>query len=66
MFVLRAVFWFTVVAVLIPREPGDGFARGSQDLAAPFLDAVRAETMSRLVRVKEELKLQTETGGSGL
>ena len=66
MFVLRAVFWFAVVAVLIPREPGNGFARGSQDPAAPFLDAVRAETMSRLVRVKEELKLQTETDGSGL
>ena len=67
MFLLRAAFWFTVVAVLVPRESGFGFARGSNDPAAQVLDAVREETLSRLVRVKEELKLQDrEAGKSGL
>jgi hypothetical protein len=67
MFLLRAAFWFTVVAVLIPREPGHGFARGSSDPAVQVLDSVREETLARLVRVKEELKLQDrEAGKSGL
>jgi len=64
MFLLRAAFWFTVVAVLIPREPGNGFARGSNDPAAQVLDSVRERTVGRLLQVKEELKLHerdTET-----
>jgi hypothetical protein len=58
MFLLRAAFWFTVVAVLVPREPGHGFARGSNDPSALVLDAVRTETLTRLVRVRDGLKLE--------
>jgi hypothetical protein len=67
MFLLRAAFWFMVVAVLIPREPGDGLARGSSNPAAGILNSVRTETLTRLARVKEELKQQSvEAGKSGL
>jgi len=65
MFLLRAAFWFTVVAVLVPREPGHGFARGSSDPSAFVLDSVRTETLNRLVRVREELKLENSDSRSG-
>ncbi len=54
MFVLRAAFWITVVAVLMPREPSLGSESGTNGVA--MLAAVQTSAMANLSRVRADLE----------
>lgn len=56
MFVLRAAFWFSVVALLMPRE-ADGRAQepsGQRDGA--MISSLQSSALENLARVKAELE----------
>jgi hypothetical protein len=63
MFLIKAVFWFTVVAVAIPRDPGDGFARGSNDHTLVWLDHLHENALARLALVKAQIETQDTAHG---
>ena len=52
-FLLRAIFWVAVVAVLGPREPDSGLPRGAGD-ANVMIDNFRQTALARISRVKAE------------
>jgi len=54
MFVLRAAFWITVVAVLMPREPSLGSESGTT--GAAMLAAVQTSALASLSRVRANLE----------
>jgi hypothetical protein len=58
MFLLRAVSWFMVVAVAIPRETPNGFARGSADETQIWLDRFQTSARTHLASLKAQMKTQ--------
>jgi len=54
MFVLRAAFWITIVAVLMPRAPG--LASEGNTAGPGMLAAVQTSALENLTRVRADLK----------
>ena len=54
MFVVRAIFWVGLVALLMPRDPGNEPANATGNLARTFQDSA----LAALSRVKAEFETQ--------
>lgn len=64
MFVLRAIFWSTIVLMLVPHE-GPLALPQSADGSTQVLDRMRENVLADLTRVKSELA-GTPQKGAGL
>jgi len=56
MFVLRAAFWFTVVALLMPREAGESARSAREQADGAMINSLQASALMNLARVKAELE----------
>jgi len=53
MFVLRAMFWFTVVGVLMPQTPGTS---AGGDTGSAIVQTLQTSALMHLSRVRAELE----------
>jgi len=56
MFVLRAMFWFTVVGVLMPQTPGTLGGGTGGDTGSAIVQTLQTSALIHLSRVRAELE----------
>jgi len=56
MFILRAAFWFGVVALFMPHEPDAKTVDASEQSSGAMISSMQTITLANLKRVKADLQ----------